>query len=325
MKFRTEIRIAPFAEKIGYRSRLLLLGSCFADEMREKLRSLKFRASGNFSGPLFNPASIAAALRRAQRPEAAGADELHRGAGGEWFHYATDTRADGADPQAVLDRVNSAQTALHRALAECDTLLVTFGTAWIYRLRATGEVVANCHKQPQALFERQRLTIHGIVAEWSELLSTLLASKRVILTVSPVRHTGEGLEDNCLSKSLLRVAAAELAERFGHVDYFPAYEILTDDLRDYRFYADDLVHPSRQAVEYIWEKFSEAAIDAPDRELIPQVMKILKVRNHKPLQPHSEAYRTLCARTMEAARNLEETQGIDFSEEIDCFRRILSV
>ena len=324
MKFRTEIRIRPFAEKIGYRNRILLLGSCFADEMREKLRGLKFRASGNFSGPLFNPSSVAAALRGTADTHPAAIEELRQDTDGRWFHYGVCTEADSPDPQALLAYLDRTREALRREAEACDTLVVTFGTAWVYRLRETGETVANCHRQPQRLFERRRLSVGEIVGEWSELLRTRLRDKRVILTVSPVRHAGDGLDGNCLSKSTLRVAAAELEERFTRVDYFPAYEILTDDLRDYRFYADDLVHPSRQAVEYVWEKFAEAALDDRTRTLVREAEEIAAVLNHRPFHPDSDAYRTLCERTLGRMRRLSAAEGMDFSEEIARLEAILS-
>lgn len=203
MKFRTELKIAPLGQPIDYADPVLLLGSCFAERMREKLSSLKFRASGNFCGPLFNPASVAATLRRAAEGRAVGADELHRGTDGLWFHYAAHTLVSDPDPQTVLDNCNAGQETLRKALTQARHVVITFGTAWVYRLCETGAVVANCHKQPAGLFSRERLTVAEIVADWSALLEGPLAGRQVILTVSPVRHLGDGLEGNCLSKSIL--------------------------------------------------------------------------------------------------------------------------
>lgn len=325
LKFRTEIDVRPFERKLGYDDRWLLLGSCFADAMRERLRSRKFRAEGNFAGPLFNPLSIADAMLAAQELRPVTPAQLHRGADGTWFHYGVDTRADGPDPAAAAAYADRAQRQLHEALERCDVATITFGTAWIYRLRETGQVVANCHRQPQRLFERQLLTVGQIVERWAELLGGVLASKQIVLTVSPVRHLGDGAEQNSLSKALLRVAAAELEARFDNVRYFPAFELLTDDLRDYRFYADDLVHPSPQAVEYIWEKFAQAALTPHTRQVEASVLEIVNAASHRPLQPRSEAYRAHCRRFLGRALELTRREGIDFSEEIARFEAVLSV
>ena len=316
MKFRTEIEIAPLGTRIDHADTLLLLGSCFADRMRERLQRLKFRAEGNFAGPLFNPASIAALLHRAADPAPATADELRQDADGWWFHYDANTLSDDPDPTTVLKRYNEALDRMRTLLAEARCVIVTFGTAWVYRLKETARIVANCHKQPQALFQRERLSVRQIVDEWSELLAGPLAGKETIFTVSPVRHPGDGLEGNSLSKATLRVAVAELTERFARAHYFPAYEILSDDLRDYRFYADDLVHPSAQAIEYIWERFVQAALSEPTRTLLPEIETLLACSSHRPRRPDSEAYRRLCRDTLDRMTALQRNAGIDFSEEI---------
>ena len=322
MKFRTEIRPAPLGTGIDYRDEVLLFGSCFADEIRRKMQELKFRAAGNFTGPLFNPASIAAFLRRTQNPAPAAADELHRSADGLWFHYDANTLLSDPAPETVLQRYNEALDTARALLSEARCVVVTFGTAWVYRLKETGRIVANCHKQPQALFRRERLSVAQIVEEWSELLTGPLADKQIILTVSPVRHLGDGAEENSLSKSVLRLATAELAERFAHVHYFPAFELLMDDLRDYRFYADDLVHPSRQAVEYIWERFAEAALSERTQALLPEVGRIVAACAHRPrhplhsLHPESDARRRQCREVLDRIAALQKSDGIDFSLEI---------
>lgn len=315
MKFRTEISIAPLPAKIGYPSRLLLLGSCFAAEIGGQLADAKFHAACNPTGTLFNPASIASLLLRAECGQPVGLEELRQGADNSWFHYGTDTFFDGPDPDRVLARINTALRKCHTALLESDRVIFTFGTAWVYRLRETGEVVANCHKQPQTLFERQRLTVGEIVAAWSDLLATTLAGKQVILTVSPIRHLGDGLPGNAVSKATLRLAAEELTERFPHVHYFPAFEVLTDDLRDYRFYADDLVHPSTLAVKYVWEKFAEAVFDEDTRKTLTAVQEIVRAARHAPRHPQSETYRELCRRSLRRIETLENRTGIDFSVE----------
>ena len=222
----------------------------------------------------------------------------------------------GPDPAAVLGRYNDALDRLRRLLPAARCLVVTFGTAWVYRLKESGRVVANCHKQPQTLFDRTRLSVEEIAAEWSQLLAGPLAGKEVVFTVSPVRHLGDGAEGNSLSKATLRVAVGELTERFGHAHYFPACELLADDLRDYRFYADDLVHPSPQAVGYIWEKFAGAVLSDEAQALLPEVERLVAQSLHRPRRTDSDAWQELCRRTVGRMEALRRSAGIDFSQEI---------
>lgn len=316
MKFRTEITPTPLPRKIGYDDELLMLGSCFADEMRRWLASLKFRASGNFAGPLFNPASIADAIERAQRGEEIRPTDLARGADGRYFSYHTSTLYVGDDPQAVAARCQEANQALANRLATARHLIITFGTAWVYRLQATGEVVANCHKQPQQRFRRERLSVEEIVARWSALLEGPLQKKQVLLTVSPIRHLGDGLEGNAVSKATLRLAVEQLVERCSNCRYFPAYELLLDDLRDYRYYADDLCHPSTQALAYIRERFAEAAFSEQTKQQMKEVEHLLRFCAHRPHDPASEEYQR---QSREVIRAMQDSP-FDFSEEIALLR-----
>lgn len=319
MKFRTEITISPFDRPIGYRDRLLSLGSCFADEIGTRLAEAKFPICCNPSGPLFNPLSILALVERALFRRRFMPEEVQRHDNGACFLYDLSTRFTEQTAGSLLQRANALVEQLGQAVEAADHLLITFGTAWVYRLAANGAVVANCHKQPQRNFCRERLTVEQIVAAWSRLIERLPA-KQIILTVSPIRHLGDGLEGNAVSKAVLRLACEELAERHTTVRYFPAYEMLMDDLRDYRFYADDLCHPSRQAVEYIWEHFTAAALTEPTRRTVEEVRQLTSLLHHRPLHPESEAYRRQCSATIERMEALAEREKLDFSEEIATLR-----
>ncbi len=317
MKFRTELRVAPFGQPIGYADPILTLGSCFADELRKRLAEAKFRVAGNFAGPLFNPESIAAAILRAVDGTPYTSADLVRDDDGLYLCYDTATAFDDPDPAQVLARCNRAREELRAALDTARHLVVTFGTARVYRLCETGAVVANCHRRPAALFRRERLTVGAIVDRWSALLDGPLRGRQLILTVSPIRHLGDGLEENALSKAVLRVAAAELAERHPNaVRYFPAYELLTDDLRDYRFYADDLVHPSPAAVDYILERFAEAAFTPDTRERLDTVRRLVAFCRHTPRRAGSEADRRACTATLAVLEAVQQREKIDFSPEI---------
>lgn len=320
MKFRTEIEIAPFAARIGYRHRLLALGSCFSETIARRLADAKFRIAANPLGILFNPHSIASAVQALAERRPVGRDELHSD-GEVWFHDDFHGAFSEADPEEALRRMNAARTAGAEALEGADWLLVTFGTAWVYE--RNGRVVANCHRRPAAEFVRRRLRVEEIVELYAALLAGPLAGKQLVLTVSPVRHVGDGLAGNALSKAILRVAAAELAERFPQqVHYFPSFEIVTDDLRDYRFYGDDLVHPSAQAVGYIWEKFVAALLDEEAQRLLPEVEAIVAAARHRPRHPGGKAYRDFCQKCLQRIAALP---AVDFSEESARFRQCIEI
>ncbi|MEG0789487.1 MAG: GSCFA domain-containing protein [Alistipes sp.] len=318
MKFRTEIKIAPFDKKIGHENHILSLGSCFAESVSARLAQSKFHVTTNPVGVLFNPLSISTALRSFADPAPLLASDLHQG-DGLWFNY--DFHGGFSDPSAAraLDKMNAARQLGAQALHDADQVLLTFGTAWVFRHK--GQVVANCHKRPSAEFVRCRLTVNEIVDEFSKLIGTILADKEVIFTVSPVRHINDGLDENFLSKATLKLAIAELTASFGNTHYFPAYEIITDDLRDYRYYADDLIHPAPQAIEYVWEKFAAAALSERAQQLLPQIVRITAAACHRPQYPTGAAYKTFCKKQLEQIATLPE---IDFSTEVELFKHYTS-
>ncbi len=305
MKFRTEIDIRPFETKIDYESRILAMGSCFVEAVGGRLAKSKFGATINPTGVLFNPASICRALERFERCEGITAEELREGAQG-WFHYDFHSSLSDSDPAEALSKINRAVEVGHNALEASDWVIITLGTSWIYELSEGGEVVANCHKQPGSRFRRRRLSVAEVVEYLDGLLQGTLRSKRVILTLSPIRHVADGLSENSLSKATLRVAIEEIVERYANrVYYFPSFEILMDDLRDYRFYGDDLVHPSSTAVEYVWQSFCGAAISAEANDVMGRVMAIVRAAEHRPRNPQSESFGRFCEDQLRAISRLE--------------------
>lgn len=319
MKFRTEIEIAPLGTKIGYENRILALGSCFAEHIAGRLAQAKFRVTANPSGILFNPLSIAAALRSYAGEKPVRHSEL--GFDGElWFHYGFHGSFSAPEADQALAAMNAARKSGAEALRAADRIVLTFGTAWVYE--HDGAVVANCHRRPAAEFSRRRLSVEEIVETFAELIEGPLAGKQIILTVSPVRHTGDTLAGNAVSKATLRLAAEQLTERFKCSAYFPAFEILTDDLRDYRFYADDLVHPAPQAVAYVWEKFAPAVLTDEALRLLPEAEAIVAAAAHRPRNPQGEAHRAFCRRQLERIAALPE---MDFQSETAYFRRCLEI
>lgn len=319
MKFRTEIEITPLDAKIGYENRVLTLGSCFAAHIAQRLTQARFHVTVNPSGILFNPLSVAAVIRSYASLTPITRNELEFD-GEWWYHFGFHGDFSAPEADEALCRMNTARIAGAEALCMADRVILTFGTAWVYEHNE--EVVANCHRRPASEFVRRRLAVAEIVTTFSELISGPLAGKQIILTVSPVRHLGDGLAGNAASKATLRLAAEELAEKFANVCYFPAYEILTDDLRDYRFYADDLIHPAPQAIAYVWEKFSAAALSDKAQHLLPEIEAIIAAAAHRPRNPQGEAHRIFCRRQLERIAALPD---IDFRAETEYFRRCIEI
>ena len=317
MKFRTEIEIAKIAEGIDHTQKVFALGSCFAENISERLAKAKFSVESNPFGVLFNPFSIANALERLDEIRAFAVCDIKAGRDA-FFSFDAHSSLDGKTHTEIFGNLNKAVAQGSKALRESDWVILTFGTAWVYE--KDGRVVANCHKQPASEFERRRLSVAEIVERYSRLFEGVLRDKKVVLTVSPVRHIGDGLQENSVSKATLRLAVEELVAKFENAHYFPSYEILIDDLRDYRYYADDLAHPSKMAVDYVWERFCEAILSPETREMLPRIAQIVSAAEHRPFNPDSESHKAFCRKMIEKAEAMRE---IDFSLEKSAFERYL--
>ena len=325
MQFRTVIDIKSFDRKIDHSSRILSLGSCFADNIARRMQRAKFRVEASPTGILFNPESIARAVERFAASESPAREEL-RHDGERYFGYDFHSAFADADPERALATMREAARRGADALRRADTVIITFGTAWIYRLRENGEVVANCHKQPQSLFARELLAADRIADRYAKLLEGPLADKHVIFTVSPVRHLGDGAERNSLSKAVLRVAVGELASRFPDADYFPSFEIMNDELRDYRFYADDMTHPSQTAVDYIWERFGATAFAESARRAAERAERIAEAAELRPFDPRGEAHRNFCRAMLRRIDELRREQPqMQFDDEKEYFNSFLEI
>ncbi len=309
MEFRTPVRIPTPTFAFSYTDRSLLLGSCFAENIGRRLQENKFTVDINPFGILYNPASVAEAVRMLLNPERFTETDLfhHEGMYHSWMHhsqFSLDSTAGSLD--GINRRLEDSATKLH----EATRLVVTLGTAYVYRLKDDGRVVANCHKLPERLFDRERLTTEAIVTEWKTLLFSLwehLPELKVLFTVSPIRHWKDGAHGNQLSKATLLLAVDHLHELFpDRVAYFPAYEIVMDELRDYRFYADDMLHPSTMAVDYIWERFCESFLTADTQSAYRDWQDIRRALNHRPFHPDSEAYRQFVRQTLLKMEQLRE-------------------
>lgn len=252
MKFRTEIEPIRPQFAIDHSDRIVMLGSCFTDSVGQLLERDGFSVVRNPGGPLYNPESVARVIERRTLPAAS---DLYRHEG--MFHFLDyAARYSSASEEDLLAAAGHTAGVIADSLAEASVVIITFGSARVYRFLPGGYVAGNCHRLPALLFSEENLTVEQITERWESIIKSLKA--KVILTVSPIRYTAHGLAANSLSKAVLRVAVDRLCSLCPDVEYFPAYEILNDDLRDYRFYASDLKHPSEMAVDYVYEHFSEA-------------------------------------------------------------------
>jgi len=306
----------------------MVMGSCFAEHIGKRLADMKWRAELNPFGVLYNPLSISEALMRLMKFRQYGDEELTCFPDGGWSTWLHHSRYSHSVKEVALATINASLEAGSRALAEADMLVITWGTAWVYQLRNTGEVVGNCHKVPEREFVRYRLSVEEIVAEYTQLLGRLWALNpkvRVLFTVSPVRHLKDTLHGNQLSKATLLLAVDELCRRYpDRLHYFPAYEIVMDELRDYRFYAEDMAHPSAQAVEYVWERFVEHVTDRDAQAFIAEWTKMVRAMAHRPFRPEAEEYKRFVEQNIEKIMALKERYPyLEVQNEIDTWHTLL--
>lgn len=310
MQFRTTIEIKPFDRRIDHSQTILSLGSCFASNVAERLSRAKFCVTSSPTGILFNPESIAAtldrfdAVARGDNGALPAAEDLAYG-NERWFSYDFHSDFSATDATDALAAMQEAVRHGAQALKDAQVVILTFGTAFVFRNKQSGDVVANCHKQPQALFQREMMSAEQIAARYISLMQGPLAGKQVIFTVSPVRHLADGLEQNSLSKATLRVAVDLIQKARPNAYYFPSYEIVMDELRDYRFYADDMTHPSRMAIDYIWERFGEVTFSDKTKALNERIERIIKASEHRPFNRSGQEYKAFCRTQREKIMQLE--------------------
>lgn len=288
MNFRTEYNGRVNIEPLDISRPVVLLGSCFTTSIGERMRACRWRAYPNPCGVLYNPLSIARVLEIAMtgNPERELAGSIVE-RDGRWVSWLTDSKVSGTLPEECIGLLRDLFDGLKKRLEECATVIVTFGTSWIYELAdRKNYVVANCHKFPEKIFVRRRITPDEISGRWTGLINAVnmkFGKKRFIFTVSPIRHLRDGFEGNSVSKASLLLGCTDICGRMEGVGYFPSFEIMNDDLRDYRFYASDMLHPSETAVDYIWSKFRQEFISDGDGRILDEGEKVTKALSHRPI------------------------------------------
>lgn len=315
-EFRTEIRITPSAYRMNLKTRILTAGSCFANAIGNRLTTHKFNALTNPFGIIYNPESIHKALTYSifNNPPHEQTYLHHQDV---YLNYNFHSEFSALKKQELTEKLTNTIGSTHYFLKDADWLLITYGTAWVYHRKETGEIVANCHKMPADRFTKSLLTTEEIISSFRnfhDLVKNINPNLKIILTVSPVRHLKDTLELNSVSKSVLRLSCHSIGNQFSSVEYFPAYEMMMDDLRDYRFYQSDMLHPTTQAEDYIWEKFLEQYLDEATKDFIRKWRVVLSALHHKPFHPNSSAHQQFLKETMKKLIELKSWVNVEGEE-----------
>jgi hypothetical protein len=298
MKLQTQIPLSPSENQIKYSSRIVLLGSCFSENIGKKLEYYKFQTLQNPFGILFHPLAIENLIARAIDGYSYTQDDLFL-ANERWHCFDAHSELSSGSKEVMLKKLNDALTNTTKALKEASHIMITLGTAWVYEHKERNAVVANCHKVPQKEFRKKLLSqteIKSSIKRVIESIKKINPKAQIIFTISPVRHLKDGFVENQRSKAHLIVAVHEVLDSLslggGQGEaYFPSYEIMMDELRDYRFYERDMVHPNQLAIDYIWEKFKKVWISESAEPIMGRVAEVRKGLQHRPFDPSSEGHK----------------------------------
>lgn len=295
MNFTTKVPIPESNQPIDYNSKVISIGSCFAENMGEKFEYFKFQNTVNPFGIIFNPVSIEKLVNRiVSKIEFTEKDIFFHNE--QWHCFEVHSELSDSNKEEFLQRLNTILKVTYTKISEATHIIITYGTSWVYRNIEKNEIVANCHKIPQKQFSKEIISVETIeksIQNTIELIQTINPNCHFIFTISPVRHIKDGFVENQRSKAYLITALQNLLTKehfLGNTDYFPSYEILMDELRDYRFYAQDMLHPNQLAIDYIWEKFKKSSINENAFETMDEVEKIQKALAHKPFNVNSESH-----------------------------------
>jgi len=327
MNLRTTFNIERSPHRITYNDRVMFIGSCFASSIGLQLERGKMAVMINPAGTVYNPVSVSNTLDAITSGKVYRKEDLHYH-NGMWLSFYHYTDFSSEDPCRTLEKINNKLKEASLFLRNSGFLFITLGTARIYRWKKTGQIVSNCHKIPSDEFSHELLTVNEIAGLWTEQLdrlSTLCPNLRVVFTISPVRHFKDGAHGNQVSKSALFLAVEELLRHPSAPQYFPAYELLMDDLRDYRFYDDDMIHPSGSAINYIWEAFSGCYLDDAAQQIWKEALKITKAREHRFNTDNDSGKGDFARKMLKHISDLEKkVPSLDFSEEKGYFKVMLN-
>jgi hypothetical protein len=323
--FRTIVPTPVSDKKISYGTQLMLLGSCFSEHIGNKLAESKFLTDNNPFGIVYNPLSAVRQLEIILRANEYGKDDLFQNEG-LWCSFDHHSRFAGTDRESSLKVINEKLFKSHVNLKSTQILFLTFGTSYVYFLRSTGQVVSNCHKVPSKEFERRIISVNDIILAFETLMPKLThynPNLHIVFTVSPIRHWKDGAHENQISKSILLLAVEEIKKIYPNTSYFPSYEIMMDDLRDYRFYAEDMLHLNLSAVNYIWERFKECFLTQDTFSLMKEIEKVIQAVKHRPFNPQSEAFLVFARQQYQKIKYLQDQYKISLEPEEEYFKSLL--
>lgn len=313
MNFRTNIQLQKEENQIDYASKLLLIGSCFSENISKKLTYYKFDVASNPFGILFNPKAIETLILNSINEKIYTEKDVFL-LNERWHCFDAHSDLSATDKNELLHNLNLAVKSTNKRLKEATHIIITLGTSWTYRFTETNAVVGNCHKVPQKKFTKELLSVDEISASLKNIclrISEINRNATIIFTVSPVRHLKDGFTENSLSKAHLITAIQQTLE-VVHGKYFPSYEMMMDDLRDYRFYNNDMVHPNETAVDYIWEHFNHVWMAENTASIMKEVDSIQKGLAHKPFNPDSEEYKKFTQALQSKMHKLKQDFNISF-------------
>ncbi|MEM1327949.1 MAG: GSCFA domain-containing protein [Bacteroidota bacterium] len=325
--FRTTLPVPNYDFQVNYQDSIALLGSCFAENIGDKLKEARLDTLVNPFGIIYNPISLAQHISRVLNGEKVTEDTFFFD-GALWRSHLHHSRFASDDLQQLETAVDQADAQLKQFIDSGNCLFLTFGSAYIYYHLEWDGIVANCHKLPAKFFQKRRLTVEEILDIYEPLLQQLherQSDLQIIFSVSPVRHIRDGIINNQRSKAVLLLAVDQLCEQFDFAHYFPAYEWLLDDLRDYRFYDQDLIHPSATAVDYTWNHFQTAFFSEQTQAIYQQIMQLHRALAHRPFKPKSEAHQQFLKKQLQKVEQVKEAFSfLDLSYFRDAFRERLS-
>jgi len=324
MEFFLPFQIQSFPFKISYRDKILFIGSCFSEEIGNKMIDLKFDVLQNPNGILYDPESIAAAVFSYIENKSFNEKNLFE-LNGLWHSWKHHSAFSGVNKNDVLQKINVSRSSAYDFLKEAKFVIVTLGTAFHYQLKSNNENVANCHKAPADFFIKKLLSIEEIKTDLLNAISALEIFNpglKIIFTVSPVKHVRDGVVENNHSKARLIEVSHYVCEQKQNAFYFPSYELITEVLRDYRFYKNDLVHPNETAINFVFEKFCDSFLDDSSKKMMTEIKKILSAVNHKPFFKESFEHQKFITAQLKNINKIEsEYPFINLSKEKDYFSR----
>ena len=323
MKFRTELQIQKPEINISYSDNLLLLGSCFSENIGQKLQQIKYPTMVNPLGIVYHPTPLHRSIIDAIQGKKIENSDLSINIDGQYTAWNIHSRLSTLDAEETMAQMNSGIDALRKSIKEANYLILTYGTAYYYNHKQYGPV-ANCHKFTSLDFEKKLSKPEELMGSFDEMLHAAKAVNpdiKVLLTISPVRHIKDGIVENNRSKAHLLTAVHEICDRYSDCHYLPSYELLIDDLRDYRYYADDMVHPSAKAIDYIWSKISDHILDDSEANLRSDILKLVRAAAHRPFNVGSAMHQTFLTSQLSLLNKIIESYPtLDFSEELKVFQ-----